>query len=45
MLEEWVDYKRKYKEKLLNVENEWDGVVGCPEVMWLFVSFLKRTLQ
>ena len=24
---------RKYMEKLLNVENEWDGEVDCPEVM------------
>ena len=25
---------RKYMEKLLNVENDWDGEVDCPEVMW-----------
>ena len=24
---------RKYMEKLLNVENDWDGGVDCPEVM------------
>ena len=24
---------RKYMEKLLNVENDWDGDVDCPEVM------------
>ena len=24
---------RKYVEKLLNVENDWDGEVDCPEVM------------
>ena len=24
---------RKYMEKLLNVENDWDGKVDCPEVM------------
>ena len=24
---------RKYMEKLLNVENYWDGNVDCPEVM------------
>ena len=24
---------RKYMEKLLNVENDWDGEVECPEVM------------
>ena len=24
---------KKYMEKLLNVENEWDGEVGCPEVL------------
>ena len=23
---------RKYMEKLLNVENDWDGKVDCPEV-------------
>ena len=25
---------RKYMEKLLNVENDWDGEVVCPEVKW-----------
>ena len=24
---------RKYMEKLLNVENDWDGEVDCPEVI------------
>ena len=24
---------RKYMEKVLNVENDWDGEVDCPEVM------------
>ena len=24
---------RKYMEKLLNVENDWDGEVDCPEMM------------
>ena len=24
---------RKYMEKLLNVENDWDGEVDCPELM------------
>ena len=24
---------REYREKLLNVENDWDGEVDCPEVM------------
>ena len=24
---------RKYMEKLLNIENDWDGEVDCPEVM------------
>ena len=28
------DMWRKYMEKLLNAENEWDGEVGCAEVMW-----------
>ena len=23
----------KYMEKLLNVENDWDGEVDCPEMM------------
>ena len=27
------DMWRKYMEKLLNVENDWDGDVDCPEVM------------
>ena len=27
------DIWRKYMEKLLNVENDWDGEVDCPEVM------------
>ena len=31
---------RKYMEKLLNVENDWDGEVDCPEVS--FVSFLLK---
>ena len=25
-------HNRKYMEKLLNVENVWDGEVDCPEV-------------
>ena len=25
---------RKYMEKLLNIENDWDGEVDCPEMMW-----------
>ena len=28
-----MDIWRKYMEKLLNVENDWDGDVGCPEVI------------
>ena len=28
-----VSIWRKYMEKLLNVENDWDGEVNCPEVM------------
>ena len=24
---------RKYMEKLLNIENDWDGDVDCPKVM------------
>ena len=27
------DIWRKYMEKFLNVENDWDGNVDCPEVM------------
>ena len=34
---------RKYMEKLLNVENEWDGEVDCPEVMGPL--FRKKRLQ
>ena len=33
------DIWRKYMEKLLKVENEWDGEVGCPEGMGPVVSF------
>ena len=37
---------RKYMEKkLLNVENDWDGEVDCPEVMGPIVSFRKKRLQ
>ena len=25
---------RKYMEMLINVENDWDGHVDCPDVMW-----------
>ena len=32
------DMWRKYMEKLLNAENEWDGEVGCAEVMWPLLS-------
>ena len=32
-------------EKLLNVENDWDGEVDCPEVMDPIVSFRKKRLQ
>ena len=32
-------------EKLLNVENDWDGEVDCPEVMGPVVSFRKKRLQ
>ena len=36
---------RKYMEKLLNVENDWDVEVDCPEVMGHIVSFRKKRLQ
>ena len=36
---------RKYMEKLLNVENDWDGEVDCPEVIGPVVSFQKKRLQ
>ena len=36
---------KKYIEKLLNVENDWDGEVDCPEVMGPIVSFRKKRLQ
>ena len=26
--------RRKYMEKLINVKNDWDGEVDCPEVIW-----------
>ena len=35
---------RKYMEKLLNVENDWDGEVDCPEVWGSIVSFRKKRL-
>ena len=34
---------RKYMEKLVNVENDWDGEVDCPEVIGALLShFGKR---
>ena len=36
---------RKYVEKLLNVENDWDGEVDFPEMMGPVVSFRKKRLQ
>ena len=36
---------RKYMEKLLNVENDWDGEVDCPGVMGPIVSFRKKRFQ
>ena len=33
---------RKYMEKLLNVENDWDGEVDCPEVMWPHCFILEE---
>ena len=35
---------RKYMEKLLNVENDRDGEVDCPQVMGPIVSFRKKRL-
>ena len=35
---------RKYMEKLLNVENDWDGEVDYLEVMGPIVSFRKKRL-
>ena len=32
-------------EKLLNVENDWDGEVDCPEVMGSCCSFRRKRLQ
>ena len=29
----WRGVWRKYMEKRLSVENDWDGEVHCPEVM------------
>ena len=31
--------------KLLNVENDWDGEVDCAEVMWPCCLFRKKRLQ
>ena len=39
------DICRKYMEKRLNAENEWDGEVGCPDVMVACCLFLKMRLQ
>ena len=36
---------RKYMEKLLNAENDWDGKVDCHEVLGPIVSFRKNRLQ
>ena len=33
---------RKYMEKFLNVENDWDGEVDCPEVMGPCSHFERR---
>ena len=32
-------------EKFINVENDWDGEVDCPEVMGPVVSFWKKRSQ
>ena len=32
-------------KKYLNVENDWDGDVDCPEVMGPVVSFRRKRLQ
>ena len=36
---------RKYMEKLLNVENDWDGKVDCPEVMGLRCLISEEEMQ
>ena len=36
---------RKYMERLINVENDWDGKVDCPEVIGPIVSFRKQLLK
>ena len=33
---------RKYMEKVLNLENDWDGEVDCPEVMGAPLSHFGR---
>ena len=35
---------RKYMEKLLNVENNWDGEVACPHVMGQCCLILEKEL-
>ena len=39
------DIWRKYMEKLLNLENDWDCDVGCPEVMGPCCLFSEKWLQ
>ena len=36
---------RKYMEKFINAETEWDGEVDCPEIMGLVVTFLNKRMQ
>ena len=36
---------RMYMEKLINVENGWDGEVNCPKMMGPCCLILKKRLQ
>ena len=36
---------RKYIDKLVNVENDWDGKVDCPEVMGPWCLIWKKRLH
>ena len=42
--DDMMDIWRKYMEKLLNVENDWDGDVDCPGMMDPVVLFQQKRL-
>ena len=45
MLDGMKNIWKKYMEKHLNVENDWDGEVDCPEVMGPCCITWKKRLQ